>query len=154
MRLHKLYAGIKKGRFWLVGSGDNFHQPIYVDDLAAAIEIMLGSTEAIRKPVNLCGDRAITTGEMCNGIAAALGAHLHRFRIPMWPLLVAAVGMEMTLGKVGIQPPLHRRRLDFFRKNLSFNTEIRNGLLELPAQLSFDDGARTTAKWYLDNHWL
>jgi nucleoside-diphosphate-sugar epimerase len=154
MRLHKLYAGIKKGRFWLVGSGDNFHQPIYVDDLAAAIEIMLGSTEAIGKPVNLCGDRAITTRDMCNGIAASLGANLYRLRIPMLPLLVTAVGMEMTLGKVGIQPPLHRRRLDFFRKSLRFNTQLRDGLLELPAQVSFDDGARETAKWYLENHWL
>ncbi len=154
MRLHKLYAGIKKRRFWLVGPGSNLHQPIYVDDLASAIEIMLGSTEAIGKPVNLCGDRAITTREMCNGIAAALDARLHRLRIPMLPLLVTAVGMEMTLGKVGIQPPLHRRRLDFFRKSLRFNTEIRNDIIELPAQVSFDDGARVTAKWYIENHWL
>ena len=72
----------------------------------------------------------------------------------MWPLLIAAVGMEMTLGKVGIQPPLHRRRLDFFRKSLSFSTVVRDGLLAMPVQLSFDEGARKTANWYRENHWL
>ncbi len=72
----------------------------------------------------------------------------------MWPLLIAAVGMEMTLGKVGIQPPLHRRRLDFFRKSLSFSTVIRDGLLAMPVQLNFDEGARKTANWYRENHWL
>ena len=154
MRLHKLYAGIEKKRFWLVGPGTNLHQPIYVDDLAEAIDCMLNATETVGKPVNLIGGQAITTREMCFGIAAALGTKLPRFRIPMWPLLFMAIGMEMTLGKIGIQPPLHRRRLDFFRKSLSFKTDSRDCLIKSLAQLSFDDGARKTADWYRKNHWL
>lgn len=154
MRLHKLYAGIDKGRFWLVGAGSNLHQPIYVDDLAAAIDRLLGTADAVRRPINLCGDRAISTRDMCSTIAAALDTNLYRLQIPMWPLLVTAVGMEMTLGKIGIQPPLHRRRLDFFRKSLRFNTTARDHLIEMPTQLSFDEGARKTANWYRENHWL
>ena len=153
-RLHKLYAGIEKGRFWLVGPCKNLHQPIYVDDLAATITKLLATPKASRIPVILCGDQAITTRGMCAGIAASLGVTLHRWSVPMWPLLIAAVGMEMTLGKVGIQPPLHRRRLDFIRKSLSFSTVMRDGLLAMPVQLSFDEGARKTAKWYRENQWL
>lgn len=154
MRLHKLYAGIEKERFWLVGPGANLHQPIYVDDLAALIDSMLSTTEAVGRPVNLCGDLAITTRDMCDGIAAALDMKLSRLHIPMWPLLVMAIGMEMTLGKIGVQPPLHRRRLDFFRKSLSFDTELRDCLIKRPPQLSFDDGARMTANWYREAGWL
>lgn len=154
MRLHKLYAGIEKRRFWLVGPGNNLHQPVYVDDLALAIDRLLGTPEAADTPVILGGDIAITTREMCESIAASLGTDLSAFRIPMWPLLLAAVGMESTFGKAGIQPPLHRRRLDFFRKSLRFSTALRNGLLSLPRQISFREGAGKTAAWYRENHWL
>lgn len=154
MRLHKLYAGMRKGRFWLVGPCRNRHQPVHVDDLAVMIERLLETPEAIGKPVLMTGDRAITTEEMCRSIASSLDRRLPGLRIPMWPLLAAAVGMEMTLGRVGIQPPLHRRRLDFFRKSLTFSTELRDRLLDLPPQRSFDEGARETAEWYRQHGWL
>lgn len=154
MRLHKLYAGIGKGRFWLVGDGGNLHQPIYVDDLGLAIDKLVTTAEAERVPVNLCGDAAVTTREMCESIAASIGTQLSRWRIPMWPMLLAAVSMESTLGKAGIQPPLHRRRLDFFRKSLSFSTTLRDRLLSLPPQMTFREGAEKTAAWYRDNGWL
>jgi nucleoside-diphosphate-sugar epimerase len=130
------------------------HQPIYVDDLAVIIDTLLATPAAAGQPVILCGDQAITTREMCASIAASLDVTLQRWAIPMWPLLVAAVGMEMTLGNVGIQPPLHRRRLDFFRKSLSFSTSTRDHLLAAPMQVGFDEGARKTANWYRENHWL
>jgi nucleoside-diphosphate-sugar epimerase len=154
MRLCKLYSAIMKKRFLLVGSGDNLHQPIYVDDLIEAIDRLISNPQAVSSPIILCGDRAVTTREMCESIAGSLGASLGRFAVPMFPLLIAAVGMELTLGKVGIQPPLHRRRLDFFRKSLSFSTARRERLLSLPPQRSFEQGARETAAWYRDNGWL
>jgi nucleoside-diphosphate-sugar epimerase len=154
MRLHKLYAGIRKKRFWLVGPSKNLHQPVYVDDLADAIMQQLATPSLAGVPIILCGDRPITTEDMCKSIAASLGEPLSALRIPMWPFLVAAVGMEMTLGKVGIQPPLHRRRLDFFRKSLSFSAAARERLPALPPQISFADGARRTADWYRSNGWL
>lgn len=154
MRLHKLYKSIGRRRFVLVGQGRNLHQPVYIDDLVAMIERLLETPEAARKPNILAGDTPLSTLEMCESIAASLGTTLRRFKVPMPPLLAAAVGMELTLGKMGIQPPLHRRRLDFFRKNLSFSTAQRDRLLNLPPQLSFADGANRTARWYVEQRWL
>ena len=153
-RLHKVFAGIRRRRFWLVGEGDNLHQPIYVDDLAAAIDRLLATPEADRRPVILCGDRPVTTREMCESIAAALHTRLNRWRIPMGPLDVAAGVMEATLGRAGIQPPLHHRRLDFFSKSLSFSTALRERLLDGPPQRSFAEGAKHTAGWYESKGWL
>lgn len=153
-RLHKLYAGIGKGRFWLVGDGSNLHQPVYVDDLGIAIDTLMATPDAAGVPIILAGDEAITTREMCESIAASLGTTLSRLRMPMWPLYLAAVGMEETLGRAGIQPPLHRRRLDFFLKSLSFSTGLRDRLLSLPPQVSFREGADRTAAWYREQDWL
>lgn len=153
-RLLKLYSGIGKGRFWMVGNGGNLHQPIHVDDLALAIDRLLGTPEAAGQPVILGGDDAITTREMCESIAASLGRNLSRWSMPMRPMMLAAGAMESTMGRAGIQPPLHRRRLDFFRKSLEFSTERRDALLDLPPQRSFADGARETAEWYRQRQWL
>ncbi|MEX2126172.1 MAG: NAD(P)-dependent oxidoreductase [Woeseia sp.] len=153
-RLHKLFVGIRDRHFWLVGPGMNLHQPIYVDDLASAIDRLIASPGAARIPVILCGDRAVTTRQMCENIAASVEAKLSRWSIPMWPLLISALGMELTLGRLGIQPPLHGRRLDFFRKSLSFSTSLRDRLLALPPQLTFREGADKTATWYRAHDWL
>jgi nucleoside-diphosphate-sugar epimerase len=153
-RLYKLFAGIAKGRFWLVGQGENLHQPVYVDDLATAIDRLLATPQTAGRPLVLAGDKAVTTREMCESIARALGTTLSSRHVPMWPLVAAAAGMEATLGRAGIQPPLHRRRLDFFRKSLAFSTQRRRQLLALPPQRSFEEGARVTAEWYRDQGWL
>ncbi len=153
-RLLKLYSGIGKGRFWLVGNGANLHQPVHVDDLALAIERLLDTPDAAGEPVILGGDDAISTKEMCESIAAAVGTRLSRWNVPMTPLMLAAGAMESTMGRAGIQPPLHRRRLDFFRKSLGFSTERRDALLDLPPQRTFTDGARQTADWYREHRWL
>lgn len=153
-RLLKLYSGIRKRRFWMVGRGGNLHQPIHVDDLALAIDRLLATPEAAGQPVILAGDDAITTHDMCESIAAALGTDMSRWNMPMWPMMLAAGTMEVTMGRAGLQPPLHRRRLDFFRKSLKFSTDRRDRLLSLPRQRSFADGARETANWYRNHQWL
>jgi nucleoside-diphosphate-sugar epimerase len=56
--------------------------------------------------------------------------------------------MEQTLGPLGLKPPLHRRRLDFFRKSFRFSTAAAEQLLDFRAETSFTDGARRTAQWY------
>jgi nucleoside-diphosphate-sugar epimerase len=154
LRLHKLFAGIQRGRFYLVGPSRNLHQPIYVDDLSAAIDSMLLTPAAVRQPMVLCGEKPISTREMCECIAASLNGALPSWHIPMWPLLATAIGMEMTLGKVGIQPPLHRRRLDFFRKSLSFSTGKAESILSAPLKTTFREGAALTLAWYKAQGWL
>ena len=72
----------------------------------------------------------------------------------MGAMMLAAGAMEATMGRAGIQPPLHRRRLDFFRKSLKLSTDRRDALLELPPQRTFADGARQTADWYREHQWL
>jgi nucleoside-diphosphate-sugar epimerase len=56
--------------------------------------------------------------------------------------------MEKSLRPLGIQPPLHRRRLDFFRKSFHFSTEKSARLLGFEAASGFAEGVATTAAWY------
>jgi len=147
-RLLKMFRGIKKGMFPIIGSGRNSHQLVYVDDLIAGLKEMTSNESAIGQTLVLSGDEIVTTQEMCENMANALDRPLRSLRFPMWPFFILAVILEQTLGRVGIQPPLHRRRLDFFRKSFFFSPTARNRTLEWRPEVSFQEGTKRTAQWY------
>jgi dihydroflavonol-4-reductase len=55
---------------------------------------------------------------------------------------------------LGLKPPLHRRRLDFFKKSFRFSTAKAEKLLEFRATTNFIEGASRTADWYRANGFL
>jgi nucleoside-diphosphate-sugar epimerase len=56
--------------------------------------------------------------------------------------------MELTLRPLGVQPPLHRRRLDFFRKSFELSAAKAESVLGFAPAVDFEEGARRTAAWY------
>jgi dihydroflavonol-4-reductase len=154
MRLLKLFRGVKRGRFPIVGDGANLHQLIYVDDLSRGLLAACSAPAADRQTVVLAGSERITTNAMVAAIGAAVDNTKRVFHAPMWPFVAAAVVFENTFSPLGLKPPLHRRRLDFFRKSFSFATDRAEQLLGFRAQIDFPDGARRTAAWYRENGFL
>jgi dihydroflavonol-4-reductase len=102
----------------------------------------------------MAGHEVMTTNDMARVVAHAIDRKPPGIRVPMWPFLAAAVVMEKTLTPLGIQPPLHRRRLDFFRKSFVFSTQKARSLLGFAPKISFEDGARETGKWYREQGML
>lgn len=149
-RLLKLFAGIQKGMFFMIGSGENLHQLVYVDDLVDGIYEVATSPATVGKTIVLAGDEVLTTNDMCSHIANALERPPKKLRLPLAPFVGIAVIMEQTLGRMGIQPPLHRRRLDFFRKSFFFSPAERDRLLEWRPRTKFREGTMNAAKWYID----
>jgi nucleoside-diphosphate-sugar epimerase len=153
-RLLKLFSGIQKGVFFMIGSGKNLHQLVFVDDLIDGLYELGTNPEAVGKTLVLAGDEVLTTTDMCEHIATAVGKRLRPLRVPLAPFTLLAILMEQTLGRAGIQPPLHRRRLDFFRKSFYFSPSERNRTLEWRPRVTFADGTRQAAQWYVDNDLL
>jgi nucleoside-diphosphate-sugar epimerase len=151
MRLLKLFRGVQKGRFPIVGSGENLHQLIYADDLAQGLLAACSAPAANRQTIVLAGSEQITTKAMVAAVSTALGSNKRVIRVPMWPFMMAATVFESTFSPLGLKPPLHRRRLDFFRKSFRFSTARAQQLLAFRAQVSFQEGARRTAEWYRAN---
>lgn len=149
-RLLKLFEGIAGSRFPRLGAGRNLHQPIYVDDLA--LGLLAAASTPIEGPevVLLVGPAAVTTDQMVDAIAAALGCRPPWLRLPLWPFQATATALEATCRPLGIQPPLHRRRMDFFVKNLAFANGRARRKLGFEARVAFAEGARRTAAWYRD----
>jgi len=117
-RLLKLFKAISKNLFFMIGSGKNLHHLIYIDDLIDGMLMSAFSKEALNNIFVLSGKEILTTEEMVTIITNLLGAKSSKLKFPMWPFNLAATVMEKTLPPIGINPPLHHRRLDFFKKDL------------------------------------
>lgn len=147
-RLLKLFKGIKKRKFFVIGNGENKHQLIYVDDLIDGMFLASEKEGALGEVFVLAGEEILTTNDMVDIIAETTEVKKLGFRAPMWPFYILAVIMEKTLRPLGIQPPLHRRRLDFFKKTLYFSPDKSAGLLGFKPVTDFRKGAALTAEWY------
>lgn len=153
-RLLKLFKGIKKRIFFVIGNGQNLHHLIYVDDLIEGFFLAGSVEQAVGKTIVLAGKDSLSTKEMTEAIAEVLGTAMPSFRLPLSPFLVLATVMEGVLKPLGIQPPLHRRRMDFFKKSFVFKQELAREILGFVPQVSFKQGAADTAKWYAEMDYL
>lgn len=149
-RLLKLFKIIKKKIFFMIGSGKNLHQLIYIDDLIEGFFVAAEKEEAVGNIFLLAGEKPITTNEMVTTIASALKTKLPGFRAPLFLFMILAVIMETVLKPLGIQPPLHRRRMDFFKKSFSFSPKHSIEILGFKAKTGFHEGVLVTARWYTE----
>lgn len=147
-RLLKLFKGLARGRYLHVGRGDNLHHPIYVADLVRALRLAGEHPAAPDRTWLVAGPRALTTREMVASICRALQRPEPRLRVPLAPLHLAARALETVCPPLGIRPPLHRRRLDFFVKNFQFVADDVRSVLGFTPWIDFDEGAAHTAAWY------
>jgi dihydroflavonol-4-reductase len=147
-RLLKLFRSIARGHFVMIGDGRNRRQCIHVDDLVRGLLTAAQHPDAVGRIFVLAGREIMTTNEMVRHIASVLDREPPRLQLPMWPLVAAARVMETTLPPLGVAPPLHSRRLDFFRKSFVFSTTRAQSLLGFQPTIDFVTGAADTVSWY------
>ncbi len=121
-RLVKLFKMVGKGWFLLPGGGSGKHHLVYIDDLLDAFELAATKPEAIGRVYNATGPRAVPLDELVDEIARALGVDVpKKIRVPFWPLDLMAATCETVCKPIGVQPPIYRRRLDFYRHDEDFS---------------------------------
>jgi dihydroflavonol-4-reductase len=147
-RLLKLFTGIKKNVFPIIGTGENIHHLVYIGDLIHGLHLAATTEEAVGKVFVLAGKEALTTFAMVETVATELGKTTPRLRLPLLPFLMLATMTEKLCRPLGIQPPIHRRRMDFFKKSFLFSQEQSQRILGYVPQVSFKEGVAETAKWY------
>jgi len=147
-RLLKLFRAIERGHFVMLGTGTNKRQSLHIADLIRALLLVAQHPAAVRQTFVVAGNEAMTTNDMVQTIAASLERHAQRIHLPLWPFSAAASVMETVLPPFGIQPPLHRRRLDFFSKSFVFSTAKARSLLGFQPEIDFASGAADTVRWY------
>lgn len=150
-RLLKLFRAIDRGAFVMIGGGQNQHQIIHVKDLVRGLLTAATAASAVNHTFIMAGTEILTTEQMVGAIADTLRRPVPRWRAPLWPFIAAATVLETVCRPVGVQPPLHRRRLDFFRKSFAFSNQKAVAKLGFMPQVLFHDGAREATAWYREH---
>src|SRR5262249_7529374 len=128
-RLLKLFRAIARGRYAIVGSGRPHYHPVYIDDLVDGYLLALEHPAAAGEAFILAGPRSVSQGALPAAIARHTGGRVLPFRVPAAPIQFAGDLVEAIAVPFGLEPPLHRRRVDFWTKNRAFSIEKARRLL-------------------------
>jgi nucleoside-diphosphate-sugar epimerase len=148
MRFLKLFRTISNGSFRMIGKGDIFYHMTYIDDLIAGIILCGEHPAALGQTYILCGPRYTTLTELAAAVAHAVGRPPPRGHIPLWPVKLAARACEGLCRPLGIEPPLHMRRLDFFVNDRGFTSAKAMREIGYAPKVSLEEGLARTAAWY------
>lgn len=148
LRFLKLFRTVARGQFRMIGSGDVLYHMTYIDDLVNGIILCGEHPAALGQTYILSGPRYTTLNELVEAIAVAVERPVPRGRIPLFPVKVAARMCEMLCKPLGMEPPLHMRRLDFFIKDRGFTSAKAHRELGYVPRVALADGLAHTAHWY------
>ena len=151
MRFLKMYRGIKKKRFIMFGSGEIHYQFIYIDDLVKGILLCGTLDQAIGNIYILSGNEPVTLNQMTEIIAEAVGVSPPKLRFPVMPLYYLGYLFELAYQPFGAEPPIYRRRVDFFRKDRAFVIDKARNELGYNPVVNTREGFFKTAAWYKEN---
>ena len=148
LRFLKLFRGISKGTFFMIGDGETVYHFTYIEDLCDGILLCGEKDEAVGDVFILGGDRFISLNELAAEIGKIVGRAPHKFHIPVFPVMTAAVVCEKLCKPLGIEPPLYPRRVEFFTKDRAFTNEKAKRILGFQPKHTEAEGLAKTAAWY------
>lgn len=147
-RMLKMFRMVRRGLFFFVGDGAaNFH-PVYIDDLVDAFVLSMERRDAAGEVFIIGGPRFLPLRDYVGAAARALDRKPPWLHLPYGPLYQLARTVEAVCSPFGLQPPLHRRRLTFFKHNRAFTTAKAREKLGYQPKVDLDEGFRRTVSWY------
>jgi dihydroflavonol-4-reductase len=153
-RLFKLFGGVARGRFVLLGDGGIFYHLTYVDDLCDGFRLCATAPAAAGRTYLLAGGEVTTLKELISITASVAGVSPPKLRLPVWPFWLAGAACEAVCKPLGIAPPIYRRRVDFFTKSRAFDISRARAELGFAPKVGLREGIGRTLEWYRAQHWI
>jgi nucleoside-diphosphate-sugar epimerase len=147
-RFLKMFRGLARGRFPMLGRGRVFYHLTYIDDLVDGFRLCGEHPAAAGRTYILGGAAYTTLAELVALVAHEVGGRPPRLHLPIWPVWLAGALCEGVCVPLGIEPPLYRRRVDFYRKSRAFDISRARRELGYNPGVSLQEGIRRTADWY------
>lgn len=154
LRFLKLFRAIKQRRFLMLGSGEVLYQLIYIEDLVEGILRCGTYDNAPGNAYILTGAKPITLNQFVQEIADVVETPFTKLRLPVMPVYWAGYLCELLCKPLGINPPLYRRRVDFFRKTRSFDIAKARQQLSFTPATELKEALQLTADWYIQQGYL
>jgi len=153
-RLLKLFRGVARRRFLTLGSGETFYHLTFVTDVAEGLRLCGETPAAAGGTYIIAGAHVTTLNALVATIAREAGVTPPLWHLPVWPFWLAGAWCEAVCVPLRIEPPLYRRRVDFFTKSRAFDISRARAELGYAPAVSLQDGIRRTLAWYREHGWI
>lgn len=153
-RLLKMFRGVARERFPILGEGQIYYHLTYIDDLVDAFRLCGERAEAANRTYIIAGGEVTTLNELVALVAEVAGVRPPRLHLPVWPFWMAGALCEAVCVPFGIEPPLYRRRVDFYTKSRAFDISRARGELGYAPRVGLREGISRTLDWYRAHGWL
>jgi len=150
----KLFKGVARRRFPVIGDGKTLTHWVYVKDLVNGFLLAADRAPAAGGIYIFAGRRPITISELVATIAKRAGVKPLPFRIPALPVQLLGSLVETLCIPFGIEPPIYRRRVDFFTKDRCFDTTKAQTELGYQPLGDVEDEIDQIYTWYSQHGWL
>lgn len=148
LRMLKMFRLLARGRFLRIGDcAANFHA-VYIDDLVRGFGRALAQPGISGEAFIVGGDTYLPLARYLEIAAGAVGGRLPRWQVPYAPVHALAHACEALCVPLGLEPPLHRRRVRFFRNNRAFRIDKARQRLGYAPAVTLEEGMRRTVAWY------
>jgi nucleoside-diphosphate-sugar epimerase len=153
-RLLKLFRLAAQPIIPVIGSGKIYYHMVYIDDLVRGFLLAAEKEEAVGQVFIIGGSENMILDQLLTTIAAILAKPDRKIHIPAWPFQLAGSLCEKICIPLGVEPPIYRRRVDFFTKSRSFDIGKAQRLLGYAPQFGLQRGLSATALWYQSQNLL
>jgi nucleoside-diphosphate-sugar epimerase len=147
-RFLRMFRGLARGRFPMIGDGQAFYHLTFIADLVEGFRLCGTVPAASGRTYLLAGPRYTTLEELVHLVARELKVAPPRMHLPVWPFWTAGLLCEMICVPLRIEPPIYRRRVDFYTKSRAFDTTRARTELGYAPKVDLEEGIKRTADWY------
>jgi nucleoside-diphosphate-sugar epimerase len=149
-RLLKLFRSAAKGRFPLFGPGAGRRHMVHVSDVADAFLRACVVPQAASQELIIAGPRALPLRQLLAELAIAVGKEKCGPQLPLYPMQLLSACVEDVAKTLHVNPPLYRRRMDFYLTDTEFRTARAEIVLGWQPKIELREGLAHTFRSYCE----
>lgn len=147
-RFFLIYKRVASGTFPIFGSGKTLYHPAYIDNLVDSFVLAMEPGRGDGKAYLIADEEYVQIEDLVTRIGKAMGIAVKMPHYPIWPVIIAGHVVEACCKPFKINPPLHPRRVDWFRQNRAFKIDAAKRDLGYNPKVGLDEGLKRTYLWY------
>lgn len=153
-RFRMIFQRVKKGVFPMIGNGKTLYHPVYIDNLVDVFVLAMDpANEKSNGRAYLAADAEyVTIEDLVLRTAKAMGVKVRFQHYPTWAVVAAGHIVQGICKPLHIAPPIHPRRVDWYRQNRAFDITRARTELGYNPKVGLDEGLKRTYDWYVENH--
>lgn len=148
LRLLKLFGTVAKRRFVMLGDGETLAHFVYIDDLVDGFLLAADSDKSDSEIFILASEGPVTLNHLVEIIAEEVGVRPPGLHLPVELFQILGTVCEVICRPLRLEPPIYRRRVDFFTKDRAFSTRKAEEILSYRWKHTMREGIRRTIEWY------